>query len=132
MDSPHTDVFVVEDSPGIRKQLVDMLAQIDGVRVVGQASTPVDAVTGILREHPDCVLLDYQLIGGTGVDVLRAVHPKAPDIVFIVLTNHATPQYRRLCMDAGASFFFDKTNEFARVGEVINARAPSPGCNRPH
>ena len=56
-------------------------------------------------------MLDYQLDGGTGLDVLRAVHPQAPEIVFIVLTNHAKPQYRRVCLDAGASDFFDKSPE---------------------
>ena len=57
---------------------------------------------GISETQPDCVVLDFQLIGGTAVDVLRAVHPGSPEIAFIVLTNHPTPQYRRACMEAGA------------------------------
>ncbi|HEY6892858.1 MAG TPA: response regulator, partial [Rhodanobacteraceae bacterium] len=66
-----------------------------------------------------CVLLDYQLVEGTGVDVLRAVHPRLPHVAFIVLTNHATPQHRRACIDAGARFFLDKSTEFALIRAVI-------------
>jgi DNA-binding NarL/FixJ family response regulator len=115
----HAKVFVVDDVPSMRERLLEMLGEIDGVDVVGDAGTPRDAIAGILRTHPDCVLLDYQLIDGTGLDVLRAVHPKAPEIVFVVLTNHASPQYRRACLEAGARFFFDKSVEFGRIRDVL-------------
>jgi DNA-binding NarL/FixJ family response regulator len=67
------------------------------------------------------VVLDFQLLGGTGVEVLRKVHPQMPDVRFIVLTNHNNPQYRRICMEAGASHFFDKSTEFGRIKDVIAA-----------
>jgi len=51
--------------------------------------------------------------------VLRAVHPTAPGVVFVVLTNHPTLQYRRLCVEAGASWFLDKSIEFSRIKDVI-------------
>ena len=65
------------------------------------------------------LVLDYQLLGGTGVDVLHAVHPKAPSVIFVVLTNHANPQYRRLCLEAGANWFLDKSTEFRKIKGVI-------------
>jgi DNA-binding NarL/FixJ family response regulator len=71
------------------------------------------------------VVLDYQLIDGTGVEVLRAVHPKAPGIVFVVLTNHVNAQYRRLCLEAGARWFLDKSTDFRKIKDVIGALAPA-------
>ncbi|MEO8346331.1 MAG: response regulator [Betaproteobacteria bacterium] len=121
MDSAiRTTVFIVEDSPSIRDRLVEMLGALD-VELVGDAETPDDAIAGILRTRPVYVVLDYQLNGGTAVDVLRVVHPQAPTTIFIVLTNHANPQYRRICLDAGASYFFDKSLEFGKVRDVIAA-----------
>lgn len=114
-----TDVFIVEDSPAIRARLVELLGTIENVRIVGEADTPGDAVQGILDTRPDCVVLDIQLIGGTGIEVLRAIAPREPGVEFIVLTNHATPQYRRFYMDAGARWFFDKTEEFERIKEAL-------------
>jgi DNA-binding NarL/FixJ family response regulator len=113
------NVFIVEDSASIRERLAAMLGDIEGVTVVGQAETPAEALEGILRTRPDSVLLDIQLTGGSGLDVLRKAHSQVPATVFIVLTNHANPQYRRVCMEAGAAYFFDKSNEIARVREVI-------------
>jgi two-component system response regulator DevR len=112
-------VFVVDDTPSMRDRLRELLDDIDGVEVVGAAGSLDDATAGILRTHPDCVLLDYQIEGGTGVDVLRAVHSQSPKIEFIVLTNHATDQHRRACLAAGASFFFDKSSEFGAIRTAI-------------
>jgi DNA-binding NarL/FixJ family response regulator len=114
-----TDVFIVEDSPAVRARLIELLNTIDNVRVVGQADTPATAVQGIVATQPHCVVLDIQLIGGTGIEVLRAIGPLAPGIEFIVLTNNASPQYRRFYMEAGARWFFDKTEEFERIKEAL-------------
>lgn len=119
MNTSRTGIFIVDDLPAMRERLRELVDDIEGVEVVGNAGTPSEAIEGIMRTQPDCVLLDYQLEGGTGVDVLRAVHPRSPAIAFIVLTNHATPQHRRACLDAGARFFFDKSTEFGRIRSAI-------------
>jgi DNA-binding NarL/FixJ family response regulator len=112
-------VFIVEDSAPIRERLAAMLRDIEGVTIVGEADSIRSAVEGILRTQPESVVLDIQLLDGSGIDVLREVHPKAPGVVFVVLSNYANPQYRRMCMEAGASHFFDKSTEFSMVREVI-------------
>jgi two-component system response regulator DevR len=112
-------VFIVEDSAPIRSRLVEMLGAVEGLCVVGEAESPAEAVAGISATRPDCVVLDFQLIGGTAVDVLRAVHPVSPEIAFIVLTNHPTAQYRRACMEAGAVGFLDKSTEFGKLKAAV-------------
>jgi len=114
-----TRVYIVEDSAGIRARLTEILSRMDRVSVVGEAGNAREAVAGILRMRPDSVLLDLNLMGRTGIDVMRSVRPAAPEIVFVVLTNHAEPQYRRACTEAGAAYFLDKSREFDRVREVI-------------
>lgn len=114
-----TNVYIVDDSTSIRVRLAEMLGRMGDVAVVGQAATAPEAVNGILNTHPDSVLLDLNLEGTSGMQVLRAVHKEAPDIVFVVLTNHSEPQYRRACTLAGAAYFLDKSTEFERVREVI-------------
>ena len=113
-------VFVVEDSPPVRSRLIELLGEIEGVCVVGEAESPDEAVAGIRKTQPHCVVLDLHLIGGTGVDVMRAVHPHDPEIAFIVLTNHPSEQYRRVCMEAGAAWFLDKSADFGRLKDVVS------------
>jgi DNA-binding NarL/FixJ family response regulator len=117
----HTNVFLVEDSAPIRARLAEMLGNVEGVAIVGEAETPASAIEGILRTRPDSVVLDIRLSGGSGIEVLRKVCPVAPNIVFIMLTNHPDPQYRKICIESGASYFLDKSAEFEKVREVITA-----------
>lgn len=119
MNTRPTQIYIVDDSAAIRARLGEMLGRIEGVRIVGQAGDASRAVTEILALRPDSVLLDLKLNGGNGMQVLRAVHPQAPGIAFVVLTNHSEPQYRRACESAGAVCFLDKSTEFERVPGVI-------------
>ena len=125
MAPARTRVFVVDDLPSMRARLAELLHEIDGVDIVGEAGDPETAIAGILDQRPEFVLLDYQLEGGTALDVLRAAHARVPDTVFIVLTNHASPPYRRACTKAGAQYFLDKSSEFGRISTVIAGLEPA-------
>lgn len=114
-----TNVYIVDDSATIRHRLVEMLGLMEQVRVVGEAAAAPQAVVDILALRPDSVLLDLDLKGTSGMQVLHAIHGQAPAIVFVVLTNHSEPQYRRACAQAGAAYFLDKSTEFDRVKHVI-------------
>ena len=102
-----------------------MLGRLADVTVVGEAASAPEAIAGILRTRPDSVLLDLNLMGRTGLDVMRAVRPREPEIVFVVLTNHSESQYRDACMEAGARYFLDKSQDFDRVPGVIAEIAAS-------
>jgi DNA-binding NarL/FixJ family response regulator len=112
-------IFVVEDAPAVRTRLIAMLGTVPGVEVVGEAGSVRTAIDGVLATAADAVLLDLQLIDGTGLDVLAAVKRQRPDIHVIVLSNFVTPQYRRASLAAGADVFLDKSQEFGRVPGIL-------------
>ena len=118
-DTRPTQVFIVDDSAPIRARLVQTLRDVADVTISGEATEAGAAVAAILRDRPDSVVLDLNLGATSGMQVLRAVHPKLPQVVFVVLTNHSEPQYRVACSRAGATYFLDKSTEFHRVREVI-------------
>lgn len=119
MDDTATHIYIVDDSAAIRARLNEMLGHLGRVRVVGEAGNAGQAVVDIMSLRPHSVLLDLNLNGSSGMQVLKAIHGQAPEIVFVVLTNHAEPQYRRACERAGATYFLDKSREFDRVPGVI-------------
>ncbi len=123
-------VYLVEDSAAIRERMCGLLAGMDGVDLAGEAATAAAAISGILETQPDAVLLDLHLAQGSGIDVLRTVHPQAPAIVFIVVTNLTNSQYRDTCMAAGASHFIDKSTEMDHLppllAALVAARRQSP------
>jgi DNA-binding NarL/FixJ family response regulator len=116
-------VFLVEDSEPVRTRLMEMLSKVPGTTVQGCAAEANTAIREILAGKPDVVVLDLSLASGSGFDVLRAVHPQAPQIDFFMLSNFAADPYRQLADKLGARGFYDKSSEFERVRDVIAARA---------
>jgi len=114
-----TRVFVVEDSEVIRKRLVSMLTGLAGVELIGHAESAADAIARILSQKPDVVVLDIKLTAGSGIEVLRTIKHRIPGVVVIMLTNYASAQYRSKCLEAGAEYFLDKTNEFEKLLPII-------------
>ncbi len=108
-------VFLVEDSLLIRERMRRMLQDMDGIEIAGETGDAREAIGGIPRVRPDVILLDIHLLGGSGIDVLRALKKREQVPVIIVLTNYAYPQYRQKCLEAGADYFFVKSTEFDRV-----------------
>jgi DNA-binding NarL/FixJ family response regulator len=119
-------VFLVEDSLAIRARLAETIRGIRGADLVGEAGTVGDAIAGIRSTHPGAVILDLQLEDGSGLDVLKAVRPDSPELHVAVLTNYATDQHRRACMNAGAEFFLDKSSDFPRIREIVQGWTGRP------
>lgn len=111
-------VFIADDSCLIRDRVGARLATA-GMLVVGEAATPAGSIEGILSVRPDVVVLDVQLEGGTGLEVLRAVRSAAPDIAVVVFSNSAGPAYRQRYLSHGAAGFLDKSTEFDQLTQAV-------------
>jgi DNA-binding NarL/FixJ family response regulator len=116
-------VFHADDSSLIRERVAGLLDSQD-VTVVGHAETPQFAIDAILATHPDVVVLDVQLDGGTGLQVLRAVRRAAPDIAFVVFSNHSDAAYRKRYLGEGAQAFLDKSTEFDQLARAVIQASP--------
>jgi DNA-binding NarL/FixJ family response regulator len=105
--------FIVEDSPVIRENLVAALEEMAPIDVVGTAEDEASALGWLAGPgHPcDLVVVDIFLKSGSGLGVLKsaAAAPTPPKLV--VLSNYATPDMRRKCLELGADRVFDKSNE---------------------
>jgi DNA-binding NarL/FixJ family response regulator len=114
-------VFIVEDSPLIRKRIIDNLESLGGFDVVGFAEGESAAVAAIAETKPDVVITDIRLKEGNGIEVVRQVRQKdftsRPKIY--VLSNYANPEYRHQCELVGADDFFDKSGEYDRFLETL-------------
>lgn len=111
-------VFLADDSALIRARVAAMLGAV-AMTIVGQAQTAQASIDGILATRPDVVILDVQLKRGTGLEVLRAVRRAAPQISFIVFSNHSGPAYRKRYLGAGATCFLDKSSEFDHLAQAV-------------
>lgn len=118
--------FIVEDSPVILDNLVEVLQELTTARVVGSASNEEAAMQWLTTPGNECDLLvvDIFLKGGSGLGVLARAAKAGVRGKRVVLTNFASPEMRRRCCELGAHQVFDKSNEVeelidycARIGE---------------
>jgi DNA-binding NarL/FixJ family response regulator len=101
--------------------LIEAVGKIKGIERLDQADTVATASEAVRRLRPDVVILDMQMPGGSGLDVLKIIKEDGIACAVIVLTNFAYPQYRRKCLQGGAQFFLDKSTEFEKVSELLHS-----------
>lgn len=111
-------VFLADDSAPIRLRVKEMLREQD-LNVVGEAETPQSSINAILQLLPDVVVLDIQLRGGSGMQVLREVRKAAPGVAFVVFSNNASPAYRKRYLSEGAMAFLDKSIELDQLAKTV-------------
>ena len=105
--------YLVEDSPVIRENLIATLEELVPVDVVGTAEDEAGALRWLAGagHQADLVIVDIFLAGGSGLGVLRSTQALSPLQTMVVLSNYATPDMRRRCLELGAARVFDKSNE---------------------
>ena len=101
---PPLRALVIDDEPGARELLLEMLEPHAGIAVVGTCADASTAINGILEARPDLVFLDVQMPDGSGFDVIRAVQDSdevpLPIIVFVTAYDaHALQAFETGALD---------------------------------
>jgi DNA-binding NarL/FixJ family response regulator len=117
-DAAPIKVFLADDSALICDRVEELLAAA-GMTIVGRGASPQSCYDAILQSRPDVVVLDVQLDGGAGMEVLRSVRLVAPRVAFVVFSNNSGPPYRRRYLAEGALQFVDKSTEFHLLADAV-------------
>lgn len=112
-------ILIADDSVIVRERLVNLLTDVRGVEVVGQAEDATEARSMVARLKPDVAIIDVRMPKGSGTDVLNDIKKLNPAPKVIMLTNYPHPENRKKCIDLGADYFFDKSTEFQSVVSVL-------------
>ena len=102
-------LLIADDSAFLRQRLSHLITGLTGIENIIYAEDVPAAIETIIKEKPDVVVLDIQMPGGSGMDVLKKVQKEDQKPVFIVFTNYPYPRFRKSCLAAGADFFLDKS-----------------------
>ena len=117
-------VFIVEDAPQTRQELVELLAA-GGFEVVGQASSVREALTGIEATAPEAVTLDISLPDGSGVEILKHIRRRGWKLSVVVLTGNLYEALQVKCKQLGAVAVLDKIDGLSPVREALLAINPA-------
>jgi DNA-binding NarL/FixJ family response regulator len=125
-------VLVVDDSTTVRQRIVTLVREIAGIELVAEARNVAGALDMFERITPDLVILDLNLPGRSGIELLPILKTRVAPLVVVVLTNHAGNEYARRCRELGADYFFDKSKQFQKAIEVVRAARASRGSVPTH
>ena len=84
------EVLVVDDSAVVRKLLTNILNQVTGIKVIGSAGDPYQAVEKIKKLKPDVLTLDIEMPRMSGLDFLRRLMTTFP--LPVVMISSLTQQ----------------------------------------
>jgi DNA-binding response OmpR family regulator len=118
-DNPY--ILMVEDSALVSERLTGILHDTGfpwrtvWARSYGQV---MDMLAGEAA-LPAIVVLDINLPGKSGLQLLRAIKAAHHGLIVIMLTNQADDYYRKLAQSLGADYFLDKSNDFEQLPGLL-------------
>lgn len=113
-------VLVVDDDILMREVLKALLRD-DGFEVAGEARDGQSALALLERSQPDLICLDVNMPGMTGIEVLKAVRSRYPNIRVVMITGDSSMSTVREAVGFGAVGYIIKPFKAGRVSASLHA-----------
>lgn len=95
-------VSLVEDHPVLRDVLQEYIGRLPGVELCVVSANAEDALDRFDGSMPDLMLIDLSLPRMSGIDLIRELHLRQPDLRCAILSGHRSPVYVRQALEVGA------------------------------
>src|SRR5579864_8854160 len=117
-------VLLVDDHELVRIGIKRLLQDVNGIKVIGEASTGEEAIKIAKELIPDVVLMDLQMPGIGGLEATRKMIRHNPDIKILALTVCDDEPYPSRLLQAGAAGYLTKgcdTDEMVRAIRAVHS-----------
>lgn len=95
-------ILLVDDHPVVRQGLTQLLAQEGDMIVCGEAETAAEAMKAVEATRPRLAVVDISLKEGTGLDLVKDLRARHPDVAVLVFSMHDESVYAERALRAGA------------------------------
>ncbi len=119
-------IYIADASRAGWKRVANLLSEIAGIEVVGNAASAEVALAEMHTLRPELLILDIDMPPKHGIALLHAILRDLPALKVIILTDAYCSYYRRVCIGAGAMYFFDKSAEFHHLPLVVRELMGEP------
>ncbi len=101
-------VLIVDDHTIFRKGLSEILEQTPDISVSGEAGGGAQALEMLRKNRYDVLILDIQMPGRGGLEILKEVRKRFPEVGVLMLSMHPVEQYAVRAIRAGALGYLTK------------------------
>jgi two-component system chemotaxis response regulator CheY len=127
MDSSSNPVRVlVVDDDILMREVLKALLRDEGFAVAGEARDGQSALSLLERARPDIVCLDVNMPGMSGLDVLKNIRAKFPEIRVVMITGDSSMATVREAVGFGAMGYIIKPFKAGRVHSSLVAAMKTP------
>jgi len=117
--APKCKVFLVDDHPIVRQGLALFIEREPDLMVCGEAEDATSALQAIRESSPDFVILDISLNGPDGLELLKTLRVRYPNLPALVLSMHDESVYAERALRAGANGYIMKQEAADKVITAI-------------
>ncbi len=103
-------VLIADDHAIIRRGLKQILEETSEMRVFGEASTGEEVLGMVQMNEWDVIILDVKMPDRSGLDVLKMLKSRYPNLPVLILTMYPEDQLATRLLRAGASGYLTKEN----------------------
>jgi DNA-binding NarL/FixJ family response regulator len=114
-------VLIVDDHPIVRKGLGQLIDAESDMELVGEADSPDAGLEAIARLHPDVVITDLSFEGIDGIEFIKDIKVRYPELPILVLSMHDESFYAERTIKAGAMGYLTKEEAIDRVIDGIRS-----------
>ena len=120
-----TKILLVDDERKFVKMLSERLIMRDlGATVAYDGQSALEMIE---NERPEVMVLDLKMPGMDGIEVLKIVRDKYPEIAVIILTGHGSELDRQRCLGLGAVDYLQKPVKIEVLSEALAKAAEKTG-----
>lgn len=119
MSEENISVIIVEDEPEFRRRFAQIVENEPSMHLVGVAANKREAQAIIDKEDFDVMMIDLGLPDGSGIDLIRSVSQRKPDVDIMVVTVFGDEQHVVSSIEAGATGYILKDSTPADVISCI-------------
>lgn len=101
-------IFIADDHLLIREGLKKLLLFETDLKIVGEADNPNDIISFITQNDVDVLILDINIPGKSGLDILKELKVLKPDLHVLILSMYPEDQFAERSIKAGASGYLTK------------------------
>ncbi len=113
-----TTIILADDHPIVRRGLRSVLEAEKDFSLIGEAGDGIDAVRLVENLTPNILITDMMMPGLTGLEVIRQVRHRVPNVKIIILSMHAAESYVLEALRNGANGYVLKDSA---ADELVHA-----------
>jgi len=112
-------IVIADDHSVVRRGLRQLLENETGIEIVAEAEDIDSARRYVRGHHPDVLVVDLNMPGGSTLEAIPAIRAESPDTQIVVLTMQNEPAYAREALSAGALGYVLKEGADAELVEAV-------------